>query len=209
MPKALFLIRFFCAVIGGMLATGSHGVERTFYFSLPIRADEASGNLGEVGRVYSSEPVSSNLTVQLESDAVLQVPTAVTIPAGRSSAPFTIAVGDDALYNIAYAAAIHAKADGWADGEGRIPITENDPPGFTISAPQFIYANQPAEGEIRLNTARRGPAVVTLQTQEGIGISVPATVQLTPWRDRGALSDHFSLADLCGQVVDCEHSLRG
>src|SRR3954453_3880244 len=92
---------------------GAHAADgKRLYFFAPSAVIEGTNTLAELGRVFLSEPATTDVVVKLRADPLLQTPSTVTIPAGRSSQTFTISVGDDALYGLDYPATITALAEG-------------------------------------------------------------------------------------------------
>mgnify|MGYP002858231704 CR=1 FL=1 len=146
--------------ITGMSNTFTISPPPSLLVTLPATAGEAAGTVS--GTVSVTAAQASDLVVSLSSSDITAARPAnatATIPAGATSASFTLNIIDDALTDGAQSAIITASASGVVSGTTTISVVDDDPSSFTWSSftasqtsgsnfPVTIYArtvdNQPA-----------------------------------------------------------------
>ena len=129
--------------------------------TLPAQVSE--GGTPATGSVSIPFAVASATLVILDCGAPAKVfiPPTVTIPAGQTSAPFSIQVLDDAIIDGNKIVAIKATAPNFPESGTKMLILDNDIPTFTLN----VTANSVAENGAPLNAT--------------VSIPVPAAVPLT------------------------------
>lgn len=120
---------------------------------LPMQLREGSG--AQVGSVRIAGTLPNALVVNLSSGdpSEVTVPATVTIPAGQTSATFSVASVNDLLTDGAQIATITASAAGFTDGTGTVTVADND-------VHHFIF------GTIVNDQARGVPFDVTLIAED-------------------------------------------
>ena len=114
-----------------------------------------------------------DLTVDLFSDrnADLLVPETVTIPAGQTSATFSLTVTDDSEINGDRTVKITASAPGWESAEAEISVTDNDPGEIRFPSAQFRMWKQEESIQIpvRRYYSSAGQISVRYTVEDGTG----------------------------------------
>jgi hypothetical protein len=105
--------------------------------TVPGNVTEGNGVLENQGTVTLSQTSSSDLIISLSSDNAteVQVPVSVTIPAGHTSATFSITVMDDAVLDGSRLVTITAVADGYPPALENINVDDNKSAILTLSLP--------------------------------------------------------------------------
>ncbi|MCB1276553.1 M36 family metallopeptidase [Prosthecobacter sp.] len=104
--------------------------------SLPATAAESAGSVS--GTVTLSASQGTDTTVTLSSDdatEALPASPTVVIPAGTTSAGFTLSIVDDALQDGTQTAAITASAGGAIPGTANIDVLDDDVHHFDVAVP--------------------------------------------------------------------------
>ena len=130
--------------------------------SLPSQANEGSGVLTNVGTIQISAAFPSNLTVSLACDLTnkLQVPANIVLPAGQTSAVFSVTILDDAIADGNQDAHVTASANGFASATRTVTVIDNEPFSFSISAlPAAQIAGQPFA--VTLSALNKSGTIVT------------------------------------------------
>jgi uncharacterized repeat protein (TIGR01451 family) len=113
---------------------------------LPSQVSEGGGVLTNLGAVRIFGILQTNLTIALTSSAPssLQVPSAVTILAGQSSAVFSLFVADDAVADTNQIVTVTASSPGFRPTSRPVTVIDNDISGFVLGAlPLAEVATQP------------------------------------------------------------------
>jgi hypothetical protein len=167
---------------------------------VPALLKEDSGFGPELGRVFLPEPARHDVLIQLSADAPVEVPAAITIPAGRLSQTFSLRVGDDALANpYGWQVGVRASTLNWSAAEASIQITDDEDPGFTNTVPALVVEGPPQSGQIQVKTAHAADTVFTL-TSNSPRLLVPAQVVLPA----GELTVNFPIQTPDNQQVDAQ-----
>lgn len=156
------------------------GGSATLSLNLPSITTEGAGVLSGQGSATISAAQASDLIVTLASSdtSVVTVPASVTIPAGQTSATFSVTVIDDAVINGTRNVIVTASAAGFLNSARVIAVDDDDGAGvLTMTAPAStvegvgtIYAT------LTLSVAPAGPLPVSLTTSDATAINVPAMV---------------------------------
>lgn len=109
--------------------------------SLIVPTGIREGDTVQSGSVRISGTLPNALVVSLSSDdpSEVTVPSTVTIPAGQTTAAFSLTIVDDALTDGAQTASLTANAAGFSNGTGNVSVADNDVHRFafgTIGNPQ-------------------------------------------------------------------------
>src|SRR5262249_33850588 len=96
------------------------------------------------------------LTVALStsSAAELTVPATVTIPAGKSAAPFSLTVHQDGVPDHDQLVTVTAAASGYQSGTARVTVLNSDPPQLTV---QLAVGSVIEGGQVAGTVSRNGP----------------------------------------------------
>ncbi len=163
----------------------------------PPSLSEAGGTSIATGVVSRTGDVNSALVVSLTSSKTTEatVPATVTIPAGASSATFSIAAVDDDLVDGTQQVTIAASAGGYESVSGNISIMDNDVKTLTVVLNQSSISenggSSAATGTVSRNTADvSSPLTIMLASSLNNRASVPVSVTIPA----GASSTTFSVA---------------
>lgn len=171
---------------------------------------EGAGAQAAVGRVVRSGSNVRPLVLELSSanPALLQVPSVVSIAAGRSEYAFPIAVTDDALVNGTRSVPIRlfVRRSGSTQIVGEIPgktvqVTDNDGPALKLTLDRDVAREGQAVGAlatIERNTPTTQALIVTVSSSDMTEATVPATVTIPA----GAASASFAVATVDDQSID-------
>lgn len=138
------------------------------------RGGVATGNVTR-SNTDNSQPLTVNLS---NSDATeASIPVSVTIPAGQSSAPFTITAIDDSLLDGVQALTVLASTVGYSDGQHDLTVTDYETLSLTLSLSQ---AREDA-GSVTVTVTRNNsdvdqPLTVTLHSSDASELTLPATI---------------------------------
>jgi subtilisin-like proprotein convertase family protein len=121
---------------GQALITVHDNESAVLQVTLPASTNEGAGLVP--GTVSASAPPAALVTVQLSSSdpTAAQVPAAVIIPSGQTSAVFNVTIVDDALVDGPQSATITAHVRGWTDGTALLTVL--DPHRSTFQNPGLI-----------------------------------------------------------------------
>lgn len=128
--------------------------------SLPATAAESVGNVS--GTVTLSAAQVTDTTVSLSSSDTTEASPAsptVVIPAGMTSAPFTLNIVNDTLADGGQSVDVTASVAGFVAGLGSISVLDDDPASFVWSAiPTIQFSGQPFMVTISARTIDDQPA---------------------------------------------------
>lgn len=127
---------------------------------LPREVAEGSAPLPDAGLVLLGGYASSNMVIRLVSSrpAELQVPAAVTLPAGEMLARFPLTPGDDTVADGAQSVTVTASWVDLAPGSADIRVADNEPARIEFlptASPQ--QAGEPFEVQVRAFDLRGEP----------------------------------------------------
>ncbi|MBX7211457.1 MAG: M36 family metallopeptidase [Verrucomicrobiaceae bacterium] len=175
--------------------------------TLPATVVETAGSIS--GTVSVSVAPSSDLTVSLaSSDATELLPAAasVVIPAGQTSAPFTVTVLDDADLDGDQSVQITAAAAGYQTGSASVAVKDDETTVITLAAPAAINENQGTlanAGTITLGTVVTAPVTVLLASSDTTELTVPASVVIPA----GASAVSFSITAVNDTIIDLDQAV--
>ena len=77
------------------------------------------------------------------------MPATATIPAGQTSANFTITIIDDTKINGTHSATITAHVTNWTDGSATVNILDNENTNLVVTLPVSVTEGRPEPGPSR------------------------------------------------------------
>jgi len=156
------------------------------------------------GTVSLDSPRATDLTVTLQSSRPGQVNAGppVVVPAGATSAPFTIRGVQDIVMEGLLEIRITASAPGTLSASAIVSLLDDDVPLLTLSldrpgAPESAGANA-ATGRIERDLVTAIPLTVTLENSDPTAAIVPATVTIPG----GRASATFAVGTLDNDLID-------
>ena len=162
--------------------------------SLPPNAREEDGLMAWGGAVTLSRIPDGPITVQLWSSQpeVVQVPPAITIQPGQTSAPFDLVVLDDHLFNPPRTVLVLAQVRNWTGGFGAIEVADNEDPKLQLTLPAQMMENgaTPAKGRVELGGWLSTNLALRLSSAAPLVLRVPEVAVLSA----GESSVEFDLA---------------
>jgi hypothetical protein len=185
-----------------VLAAGS-GAQALSVSAAPAVFSENSGPNASVGSVNVSSPAPTDLIVALASSNTnaASVPASLTIPAGQTSASFSISAVNNALSDGTKIVTITATATGYTNGAVQLTVTD-DEPSFDGVTPG--KGNNPANSafvaNLRAGTFGQGNLYRT-----GAGHQMPPGLALNS--ATGLLSGTATQAGTYNIVLECYNSL--
>ena len=146
--------------------------------------NESAGSSAATGTVTRNTPTTSSLVVSLISDnqSKVTVPATVTIPAGQSSATFSLAAVDDT--NIDATAHVHitASASQFNGGADAVDVLDDDAPTLTMSLATHLVsegANSPSTtGTVTRTGSTTKTLAIALTTSDSKAATVPARIYI-------------------------------
>ncbi len=161
----------------------------TLTVSAPSSTTEGAGTVQGTVSV-SSAPASDVAVTMTSSDATaLTVPATVTIPAGQTSATFTITVVDDSKINGTHSATITAHVANWTDGSATIGIADNENTNLAVSLPVSVVEGGTGTGTVSISGTLTSALTVNLSSNNTPRLTVPASVTIAA----GSTSATFTL----------------
>lgn len=151
----------------------------TITLSLPPASFENAG--GITGSILLSSPAIVPLTVQLSSNApsVAQVPIAITLARGVTTATFPITIPDDTLVDGDQIAQLTASLSGWTAGNAPLLVQDNESRNLTVSIPaSFRETDGPKTGTVSLGGSAASDLIISLTSSDTSEITVPATLTI-------------------------------
>ncbi len=146
-------------------------------FSTSTFSEKNGTSTGTVSRTgATSVALIVNLTSNDSSEAT--VPATVTIPAGASSATFTVTAVDDSILDGTQTVAIGASASGYQSTSANVQVTDDESAALTLSLATNAISEK--NGTTTGTIARSGPTTnsltVSLLSSDTSEATVPATV---------------------------------
>jgi uncharacterized repeat protein (TIGR01451 family)/CSLREA domain-containing protein len=144
------------------------------------------------------------LTVALSSSPVgnVTLPAQITIPAGATSAAFSIQVVDDSIAEGTHVVTITASAAGYPARNATLTLNDNDTPLLTISANPTLFSEKggatASTVTVTRNTLTNGDLTVALASALPSRVSVPASVVIPA----GSTSVSSSVAAIDDEVAN-------
>ncbi|MBK8036327.1 MAG: hypothetical protein IPK22_04225 [Verrucomicrobiaceae bacterium] len=165
--------------------------------SLPATASESAGTVS--GSVSFASAQATDTTISLSSSDLTEAEPAtatVVIPAGMTSAAFTLNVIDDALQDGNQPVSITASSSGFTSGSASISVLDNDPHHFAISTISAQSKNVP----FNVTVTAQNAANATLTGFVGT-VSLSAQSAGSPFPITPGLSGAFVNGVWTGQIT--------
>ena len=173
----------------------------TLHLSLPATTIEGAGTIE--GAVSIRDLQTNDLVVQLASSdtTALQVPDAVFLPAGQTTAVFVATVIEDNLIDDAKTAVVTAHLAGWVDGSATVVVQDNKNLNLTVTVPPSVWKNAgplPNAGSVSISGILPTNLMVSLTSSVPDKLSVPASVMIPS----GQVSNTFDLTPIDNSIPD-------
>ncbi|MEO7098199.1 MAG: M36 family metallopeptidase [Luteolibacter sp.] len=144
---------------------------------VPDSAFEGSSPL--TGVITVSTPVEDAVSVTLSSDSPsVTVPSNVTIPAGSSTAQFSLALPNDHQINGSRTVAISAIVAGWTAGNDSITILDDEASILSVGLPALREGDIGKTGNITISGTLATDLTINLACSDTTEMTVPATVTI-------------------------------
>ncbi len=153
---------------------------------------------GEVveGKVSVKIPPESDLSVALTSDddSLVSLPSAATIPAGKTAADFSFSLLDDSLLRGMQKVNITASATGYQSGRRIIRVRDNETAVLTLTAPAHVTeCDGIVQGLIAIDAPADDYISVSLTSDNPAHVIVPESVTIL----EGQTSASFDIKIAC------------
>lgn len=161
----------------------------TLTVTAPASATEGVGTV--TGTVNISAAPGKAVAVALTSGdpASLQVPSTVTVPAGQTSANFTITIIDDSKINGTRPVLITAHVANWTDGTATTNVLDNENTNLVVTLPASVTEGATGSGTATISGTLTSALTVSLVSNNTSRLTVPATVTIPA----GSTSATFTL----------------
>ena len=165
---------------------------------------ETAGNNAAKGTVSRSGPLVSAVVVSLNSSDTGEatVVKTVTIPVGQASATFAVAAVDDTIYDGTQSVTITASASGFTAGTGNLQVTDNDPPGLSVTVNPSSFEENAGSSAATGTVTRQGPTTSAVTVNLTSSDTTEATVPLTVTIPVGQTSEIFSVTAVDDPATD-------
>ena len=166
--------------------------------TVPSSVSEGAGSIQ--GTVTMSAPPATAVAISLScsSPSTLQVPATVTIPAGQTSAVFTVAVIDDHVINGTRSISMTAHVANWTDGVATISVQDNETTNLTMAVPASLGEGTVGTGTVSISGTYSSDVVVSLGSNTPTRLTVPTSVTIP----MGATSATFALTAPDNALMD-------
>ncbi len=173
----------------------------TLSLSVPASVTEGGGSY--LSRVDASAAPTTNITVALTSSdpTEILVPATVVMPAGQTSAVFSVTVVDDTQIDGTQTATVTAQVLNWGDGTAVITVLDNETTNLTLTLPANVAENAgvlTGAGSVRLSGTLTNSLLVSLVSGSPGRLGVPSTVTIAA----GQLSNTFNLTAVDNNLQD-------
>jgi hypothetical protein len=155
-----------------------------------------------IGTVTRNTPTTTALVVNLSSSATsaATVPESVTIPAGATSATFTVTAVNDAIADGNQLTNITAASNGFQSASSGVTILEDDVPSLFIEivATSISESNGTTTATVKRNTPTTIAMIASLASSDSSEAVVPESVTILA----GASEASFTITAMADNVVD-------
>lgn len=176
----------------------------------PNNFSEAAGANAATGTVTRNSATTTALTVSLSSSntAKARVPTTVVIPAGRTSATFSVAAVDNTVRDGSKGVTITATATGLRSAVANVTVTDNEVGTLNLTVTPGVFSEGAGANAARCTVSRdmRGihPLTVALSSSQPDKVTVPATVIIPAF----AASTTFNVGAIDNNVAEPEQTVQ-
>ena len=163
----------------GTKAIAIHDNE-TATLSLDLPASVIEGSSPATGLVETSAPVDQDVVVALEADhPSLQVPPTVTIPAGTSSAQFSLVPVNDGQINGSRSVSVSAAVRGWNAGAENITVLDDEIRALSLTLPAMREGDSGKTATLGLSGTLANDLTVAFESSDTSELTVPATITVS------------------------------
>jgi uncharacterized repeat protein (TIGR01451 family) len=149
--------------------------------ALPAAAAEGDEPLVSQGAVWFPQPETNDVQVLLTTTNLnlIAVPDSVLIPAGQTSALFTITVLDNGLLDGTRTAYVSTVATQYSNATASMLINDNETAGLAVALPaQIGEGSATSGGQVTVSPMPDASVVVTLTSGDSARLQVPASVTI-------------------------------
>jgi uncharacterized repeat protein (TIGR01451 family) len=153
----------------------------TLSLALPTTAAENAGTLVNAGHVYSSAAPSRSVAVNLSSSdpSSILVPPTVILPAGATSAVFSISMVDNQKIDGTRFVSITASFANWTSATNSMAVTDNEDTNLRISGPARVSEGDPPTSyTVGISGTLTTNLTVTLSSTDTSRLTVPAATTI-------------------------------
>ena len=161
----------------------------TLTVTAPASATEGVGTVQGTVTVSAAPVRAVAVTLTSSDTTALQVPATVTIPAGQTSANFTITIIDDNKINGTRPVLITAHVANWTDGTAGINVLDNENTNLTVTLPASVTEGGTGTGTVSISGTLTTALTVALGSNNTSRLTVPASVSIPA----GSTSATFTL----------------
>ncbi|MEA3208287.1 MAG: large repetitive protein [Chthoniobacter sp.] len=173
--------------IDDILVTGTPA--NSLAIALPAQAVEGAGAVTGSVSLPAAQGVAVTVALSSNSPAKITVPASVVVPAGQTSANFTLTVLDDTVLDGTKTVAITAAAAGLSSGAASIQVLDNETGALSVSVPASAAENAgTVQGTVTLASPPAGNVTVALASSDPTAATVPASVTFTPGQTSAAFT---------------------
>jgi hypothetical protein len=173
--------------------------------TLPAQVNEGAGPVA--ASVSVSAPQAADLVISLssKSPSKITVPSTVTIPAGQTSAAFSMTVLDDSFVDGLKNVVITAVSSGYLESGATVQVVDNDGGALTLNLPATVSENAGSVvGTLNLGVPSLLPQTVSLSSSIPAALQVPATLTIPT----GATSVNVPLTVTDDTIIDGDQTVR-
>lgn len=170
---------------------------------LPATVDEGAASATASVRLQSVAAQEVTVTLTANPAGRLNLPAAVTIPAGRSDMEFTVSVLDNATFEGPVEVTLTPAAADWESVPGSFLVLDDETASLALELPGALPEGSAGTGTVRLGTASAFPVQVELSA-DNPELLLPARVSIPP----GATSTSFTVRRYDDPFVDGELQAR-
>ncbi|MBX7209074.1 MAG: M36 family metallopeptidase [Verrucomicrobiaceae bacterium] len=148
--------------------------------TLASSVSESAGTLAGTLSFATARAADAVFTLHSSNPSAIAEPAStVSVPAGQTSATFTLTVVDDAVLDGPQDAVITAGATTFATATANVTVTDNETTAITVTLPAGMTENQgtlPSAGTVTFGAAPVVPVTVHLSSSNPAELSLPASV---------------------------------
>jgi hypothetical protein len=152
-----------------------------FVFNVPAQVREGDGIVAASVTLDAAASTDTVIALASSATAKILVPPSVTIPAGQTSAPFSLSILDDDITDGHRTVYISGSTGSSLPRVGVVRVLDNDPLSFQVAAPLTVVEGSASQtGVITIADAASGYIIVNLSSNDTTELTVPNTVEIQP-----------------------------
>lgn len=128
----------------------------------PATTNEGAGTVQGTVTVSAAPDTAVSVSLSSSDTSAAQTPATVTVPAGQTSAPFTITIVDDNKINGTHALTITAHVANWTDGTATINISDNEATSLAVTLPAQVIEGGTGSGTVSISGTLTTPLTVSM-----------------------------------------------